>query len=242
MKFMNLDKWLYQNPRDKADDGLNNGGGGGSDNKSEKQEGDEKITITQSQLTQLLSELLKGQNKDKDSDPESLSERRKREHEQEESQKKRDLLNQQFALRNLQFDTFISENEKILPQSMKTIRSDVEKSVKDKTDLSQTVPLMWGTAAKEFFGDPKNLQFLTKTDQEWVSQNVIGVRYEQDIDGVEAAKYMERAIEAAKRKADDSARRNGGQSGAQFDDYPNIKKYLDNFFAPMTNRYKVGAN
>ncbi|MDG3034185.1 hypothetical protein P7245_22420 [Vibrio parahaemolyticus] len=195
------------------------------------------VTLTQEQLQSLIdnsvAKALESSNPnddDKDKDKESLTEKRARLEREANEKRQHDLKQQQFAVKGMEFDNFITANESRLNGSLKGIKDDVKAAVKDPNDLSQTVPLMWATAAKTFFEDEKNLANLTKSDQEWVKSNILSVRYENQIDGLEAAKYLERAIDTAKRKDDDAARRGGGGSKGNYSGHEHLQKRMDSFF------------
>lgn len=213
---------------------------GGTDGDGDKGNGsssdDKQVTITQAQLNELVANAVKAATtKDDGSEEESFAEKRAREEQQQKELKDRDLKNQEFALQNLNFNSFISKNEKHLGERAKTIRADVESSV--GKDLSVSVPLMWATLAKEYFANSENLKGLTETDISWITSNVINVRYEKDIDGMKACEYLDRAIHNVNRKNDDEARRSGGTSSSDdYQNHPNVKKYTENFFPK--NRYE----
>jgi hypothetical protein len=212
------------------------------DDEDPKKDGDEDkpVTITQSQLNELVANAVKAasdKSKDED-DKESITEKRAREEKEATELKNRDLKNQEFALSNLVFDSFVSKNEKLFGDRVKNIRSDVESSV--GKDLSVSVPLMWATLAKEYFANETNLKGLTETDISWIKSNVTNTRFESDIDGMKAREYLERAAHNVNRSNDDEARRNGGSaSNDDYQNYPNVKKYTENFFPK--NRHEKGV-
>lgn len=238
MKFMNLSKWLYQNPHEKAGEEDNLGGGGGSQE-------EQPIQVTQSQLNQLIdnavSQRLKANDEDENKGPSIIDKRKQREEgEKREQQIAHD--NQMYALRSLQFDQLLSDNKEILGDSLNGIRKDVEDTVGTK-DLSKVTPLLYATAAKEYFSDENNLNVLGASDKQFVQDEILGKRFEHQIDGMKAAEYLERAIHIQKQRSDDKTRRgsNGLTGAGEFSGTPNLKARLDRFFPERVSEIE-GAN
>lgn len=220
MKFMNMWKFGAANGYfDKADDGQGGGGGGGDE--------PEPISFkSQVELDAYIEKMSKSKNgKDDDEEEESLYEKRQKQKQQDED-KKQNLAKLQQATRfDLQFDGFINDNSKFFPDSVKTVRSDI-----DSDDDVERSNLMAATAAKEFFSKKENLEILSKSDREQAEREVLGVRFESKIDGQKAWALVERAIHGhgisdKTRQTNNFYGKKEGKTG-----FNNLDKAIDSFY------------
>lgn len=218
MKFMNLNKWLYSNPQDKADDGTQGGGG------------DEAPTglsfKSQADLDAYVASLQKPTPEDKDKDKLSITEERQQQKQKQDEQQKSAQRIEKAVVFNSSFDKFITDNKEYFPESTSSIRNDVKSD-----DLVEKSKLIAATAAKEYFSIPKNLESLTTADRERVEKEITGVRFETDIDGLAVWELVERSLYGhtlanSHKKANDFMGKGGNGSTG----YANVDKYLKGFF------------
>lgn len=96
------------------------------------------------------------------------------------------------AVFDAQFDQYLSKHASYFPEVTNTLRkSQAITQIQDPTEKSN---LLAATAAKEFFGVAANLEILDPTDRAWVEANVNKVAFENQIDGLQAWGYIEKAM------------------------------------------------
>lgn len=206
------------------------GSGEGDDNGSEG-----SLTFPdQAALDAYIEKVISGKKDDGGSDDgdkkptgESLTEKRERERREEESKKADQAKYKEAVLFDSQFDAVMKDAAKFFsnPESVKTIKTDVK-----ETDDIKRASLIAATAAKEFFGNQKNVDVLEKDDQEAVKNLVLNVRYEQDIDGMAAWKLMRRAVYNHNLKAKHDAMRATSGAGNGNYGYEKLDASLKAFY------------
>ncbi|MGL4830835.1 MAG: hypothetical protein ACRCXG_16245 [Vibrio sp.] len=220
MKFMNLVKWRYSNPQEKADDGQQGGGGGAEPFKT---------FATQAELdayVKSLSNPAPSPAPTPSPAPVSITDTRREQQEREQQEREKTAKIQMAVIFDNSFDDVIKKNSDLFPESSKTIRNDVKSD-----DVVERSNLIAATAAKEYFSIPKNLEQLTRSDRERVEKEILGVRYESQIDGFKAWELVERSLyghELANRhKAANDFTGKGGNGSTGF---KNVDNYLSGFF------------
>lgn len=225
MKFMNLNKWLYSNPQEQADDG-SQGGGGGGDDKSDVMP---QMTWSQfdAEIEKRLNERIKTQTPPAkpDEDKTSITEQRQQRQEEETKRHQDQSVVQNAAVFDSGFDSFVEQNKDLFPETVKTVRADVK-----ETDLVKKTNLISATAAKEFFSLQSNIDVLDSDSKRKVQEDILNKRYESDIDGIAAWELVKRSVfghELANRnkKSHDFSGTGGGKTGLK-----NLDNYMANFY------------
>lgn len=224
MKFMNI--WKYGAAfdgrlMDKEAGGEGGGGAGGAGGEGEG-EGEKpfKSFASQKELDDYIAS-----NKPAGDELSITEKRQQQEKQQREQQQKTNDIQIAVVFDN-NFDSLIEKNADLFPESTKTIRKDVKSD-----NLVERANLIAATAAKEYFSIPANLETLTTADQERVQSEILGVRFESQIDGLKAWEIVERSLNGHElankyKKANDFTGKGGtGETG-----HKNVDKYLKGFF------------
>lgn len=222
MKFMNLNKWLYSNPQDKAGDGEQGGGDAGGDNGGE----DKPLTFANQAELDAYIKAQAGNNGGKDDDQESLFDKRQKQQQQQQQQQEQTAAMQAAVYFDTTFDGFIAKNAKYFPDNVKSIRDDVT-----TTDVIEKSNLIAATAAKEFFSKKENLESLTDADKKLVESDILGVRFESKIDGVKAWELVQRSIHGHELMNKHNAANNfNGKNGNGETGFAHVDKFTSNWF------------
>ncbi|CAH9011395.1 putative coil containing protein [Vibrio phage 236O40-1] len=225
MKFMNLNKWLYSNPQDKADDGGQGGGGGdtGGDDKSDMMP-QMSWADFDAHLEKKLNERMQTQKPPAD-DKTSITDERKQRQDEESKRQQDQAVVQNAAVFDSNFDSYIEANKDLFPETVKTVRADVK-----ETDLVKKTNLIAATAAKEFFSIQSNIDVLDSDSKRKVQEDILNKRYESDIDGVAAWDLVKRSVFGSElsnknKKTHDFSGGGKGKTGLK-----NLDNYMENFY------------
>lgn len=163
----------------------------------------------------------------------SLTEQRKREQEEKDKQERerQGIITSatEAAKFDNAFDGFISKNAHYFPKGIETVRKSVQGlNIEDPTNEAS---LLAATAAKEFFSLAENMAVLDSSDRAYVEKNITGKRFENEIDGLKAWGYVEKAMFGHGLRNKHTGNRNDGtQDRSTKTGYKDLDEYNAKFF------------
>lgn len=238
MKFMNMNKWLYSNPQDKADDLP---GGGGGDNTPPMNDStpskDDAPGIDYDKLAQAMLKAQGNQPPKKDDEDTRSSFQKQKDSEKEDRKKDEDVnvIREQVRF-DQEFDRVIDDNKRLFNDlNTSRVREDAKAEELDGADL---VNFLQANAAQAFFSSKDNLALLNDSDQRYVESSVLGKR-ERVVEGSKAWSILQSAMHIAKRLKHTNHTRGAGKDGNGQSTTPKLDSFIEK--AKARTRPKTAA-
>lgn len=201
-----------------ADDGGDGDNGGGEDSSSS-----DSVTVSQAQLTQMITDGIAAANKVKeDNKNQSAIDKIDAEKNKNKSEAQRIAETRKNLAFDMGFDGFIDKNKKLFTVDVAKFRESANGLDGDALERALSV-----TAAKDFFRSEENVALLPERDREFVKNNVLNMA-DNAIDYRKAFQLIEDAIHVKARINEHGHYRNNTNNSSSDDnnDTPNVTAYL----------------